>query len=68
MPESPVFKGDLLNRFTMITKFTKVQFFIKYSQTTIFCDFALSTRGERLKIGFIRSRSTGFAKICSMFI
>jgi len=25
MPESPVFKGDLLNRFTMIIKFTKVQ-------------------------------------------
>jgi len=28
MPESPVFKGDLLNRFTMITKFTKVQIYI----------------------------------------
>ena len=25
MPESPVFKVDLLNRFTMISKFTKVQ-------------------------------------------
>jgi len=28
MLESPVFKRDLLNRFTMITKFTKVQILV----------------------------------------